>query len=312
VPLTVIIACCNAAPYIRHAVESCLNQRPAPEKIVVVDDASVDGSEVILDEYARAGAIELIRNSECQGRARSVNRQFDRVTTKYVALLDADDVAMPGRFGAQFEFMETHPRVGCSSSFVRYINSVGVRIASGVLDLLAEKELERCLSSGEVFGLFAPAVILRADVLKNPSLRFRPEFWPADDVDLWNRIAEAGWQVLAQPQFLTAYRIHPTSAVTDNARNTRLQYEWVRGCLRARRKGRPEPTREEFQAELARAPWLARLNRWRKNEAKVAYRAAGFAFGEGLEWQTACALARAFCLQPLYVSRRLIRQISKP
>jgi hypothetical protein len=100
--------------------------------------------------------------------------------------------------------------------------------------------------------------------------------------------------------------------VTDNARNTRLQYEWVRGCLRARRKGRPEPTREEFQAELARAPWLARLNRWRKNEAKVAYRAAGFAFGEGLEWQTACALARAFCLQPLYVSRRLIRQISKP
>jgi glycosyltransferase involved in cell wall biosynthesis len=310
--LTVIIACRDAGPFIRQAIESCLNQRPPPEKIIVVDDASTDGCGVILDDYARRRAIELIRNSECQGRARSVNRQLERVTTKYIALLDADDVAMPGRFGSQVEFMEAHPRVGCSSSFVRYINSVGIRIASGVLDLLTEKELEKYLSGGEVFGLFAPAVILRAEVLKNPSLRFRAEFWPADDVDLWNRIAEADWKVLAQPQFLTAYRIHSTSVVTKTTRNTRLQYEWVRGCLRARRKGKPEPTREEFQAELARAPWPARLNRWRKNEAKVAYRMAGFAFGERLEWRTACALAKAFCLQPLYVSHRLVRQIFEP
>src|SRR5207249_667763 len=121
-------------------------------------------------------------------------------------------------------------------------------------------------------GLFCPAVVLRAEVLRDPKLRFRAQFWPADDIDLWNRIAEAGWQVLAQPEFLTCYRVHSTSAVTEKARHTRIQFEWVRCCLRARRAGRPEPTAEEFQLQIASMSWPARMNRHRKIQAKAACR----------------------------------------
>ena len=108
---------------------------------------------------------------------------------------------------------------------------------------------------------------------------------------------------------LTAYRVHTSSAVSSNTRHSRIQYEWVKACLHARRRGVPEPTREEFLAARNRLPWFTRLNRWRKTEAKVAYREAGFAFGERQEVRTLNRLVKAFVLQPLYVTRRLILQI---
>ena len=307
--VTVIIACHNGAPFIHQALESCLNQTRPPAQIIVVDDASTDGSSEILDEFARAGQITLLRNEINLGRCPSFDRALELVNTKYVAILDADDLALPNRFERQVAFMEAHPAVGCSGSFVQYINARDEKIAHGVLDLLTEHDFERYLKSDEPFGLYCPAVILRSEVIKNPALRFRKRFWPASDIDLWNRIAESGWKVLAQPEFLTAYRVHGASAVTTNAHNTRLQFEWVRACLRARRRGKPEPTREEFLAERNRAPWHTRLNRWRKTEAKIAYRAAGFALGERQQLRTLRCLMKAFCLQPIYVTHRLLLQI---
>lgn len=310
-PVAVIVASYNSAAFIREALESCLNQTRPPEQILVVDDASTDGSPAILDEYAKSGQIQLVRNPTNLGRCRSFDRALELVTAKYVAILDSDDVALPRRFERQVEFMEAHPRVGCSSSFVHYINARGVKIAHGVLDLLSERDFQRYLKSEEAIGLYCPAVMLRAEVIKNPALRFRHQFWPASDIDLWNRIAEAGWLVLAQPEKLTAYRMHTNSAVSSNVRTTRLQYEWVKASLRARRRGRPEPTREEFIAARNQLPWHIRLNGWRKLEAKACYREAGFAFGERRELRTFGSLVKAFCLQPLYVSRRLILQIFK-
>lgn len=307
--VTAVIPCHDAAPYIRQAVESLLQQTQKPDRILVIDDASTDGSSAVLDELARSGVIDLVRNIQRSGKPDSLNRVFESITTRYIALLDADDIALPERLERQVEFMNAHPRVGCSSSFVRYINASGTKLANGVLDLLTEADFQRYMSTGEPFGLFCPAVIIRCEVLRNPALRFRPQFWPADDIDLWNRIAEAGWLVLAQPEFLTHYRIHSSSAVTANARRTREQFEWLRECLRARRAGHPEPTRAEFEARIAQMPWYVRLNRTRKLEAKAACRAAGFAYSEGRYLRASLTLLRAFCLQPGYVSGRLSRQL---
>ena len=307
--VTAIIACHNTGKFIREAVESCHNQTRPPEKIIVVDDASTDESVEVLNELAQAGYIQLLRNEKNLGRAESFNRALELVNTEFVANLDADDIALPNRFERQLEFMRTHPRLGCCSSFVQYINGPGEKIARGVLDLVTEADFKRYLRSGEPFGLYCPSVLLRSEVVKNPALRFRGQFWPADDIDLWNRIAEAGWLVLAQPEFLTAYRVHASSTVTLSTRTTRMQFEWVRACLRARRSGQPEPSREEFFDGLRRAPLLVRFNRWRKTESKVAYRAAGFAFGERQHWRTAGCFVKAFCLQPWRVSFRVIQQI---
>lgn len=304
-----VIPSYNPGRFLVESVRSLLDQTRKPDRIIVIDDASTDGSLESLAEFVRSGDVEIIRNQKNLGKAFSLNAIFNSIPCAYFILQDADDVALPTRIERQLAFIESDQSLACSSSFIEYISGSGKVIGKGVLDLLSKQRLHEYLSGGDPFGLFCPAVILRAEVVKRVNLRFRGEFWPADDIDLWNRIAEAGWLVLAQPEILVQYRIHGSSAVTSSYLRTRMQYEWLRACLRARRCNKPEPTREEFLADWKAASLLKRCNRYRKIQSKGTYRAAGFAFAESKPFRAAFNLLASFTMSPCYASHRLKQQI---
>lgn len=302
-----IIAAYNAEKFIREAVESCLNQTLSCEEIIVIDDGSTDGTKRILEQFGQA--ITLICNTGNKGRAASVNAVLDAAPGKYIALLDADDIAEPNRLERQVEFMESHPEVGCSSSLIRYINSKGKVIAKGSLDLLTADDMQRYRDAKEPFGLYCPAVILRSEILHDPSLRFRQQFWPADDIDLWNRIAEVGWEVLVQPEFLVRYRVHANSAVTSGFLRTEEKFQYVRRCLKARRCDQPEPSWPEFKIQMKNRPLRSRIDSWRKTHAKMAYRAAGFSASEGNYPSALLNFLKAALLHPKYPFKRAMSQL---
>ncbi|MDP4721661.1 MAG: glycosyltransferase [Akkermansiaceae bacterium] len=304
-----VIPAYNPGVYLKESVESLLAQTPAIPHIVVIDDGCSDGSIDQLLDWEREGRIEIHRNPQNLGKAESLNRAFTIYEADYFIIQDADDVAKPERVARQLAFMEENPDVGCSSSFVDYISSNGTYVAEGKLDLLDDDRLAEYLAGDEPFGLYCPAVILRASVVKNPSLQFREQFWPADDIDLWNRIAESGHKVRAQPENLVCYRVHGNSAVTSGFARTRMQFEWLRACLRARRTGRPEPSKDEFLAIWNSAPWWKRWNRSRKFLAKGFYRAAGFAAAEKSYLKAAAKAMVALVLQPSYSLRRAVMQL---
>jgi glycosyltransferase involved in cell wall biosynthesis len=304
-----IVPCFNAGCFIKDSVDSLLSQTRNLDCITLIDDASTDVSSEIIDTYAKIPNVKIVRNSRNLGKAESLNQAIKESTADFIILQDADDVAEPQRVERQVDFMLRNPKLGCSSSFITYINSFGKKIGSGTLDLLTETKLDAYLASHEPFGLFSPAIILRRELFLGSDLRFRSQFWPADDIDLWNRIAEAGWLVLAQPDFLVRYRIHGASAVTSNFHKTRLKFEFVRACLRARRQNLQEPSEITFLENYNRATCLKKINRWRKTEAKAAYRGGGFALAEGKKITAAALLARALFFQPVYTTRRLFQQI---
>ena len=136
---------------------------------------------------------------------------------------------------------------------------------------------------------------------------FRPEFWPADDVDLWNRLVERGARVLVQPEHLTNYRVHGSSACVASARRATRKLEWVEACARSRRAGKPEPTWDEFQASLRRRPLASRLNHARRDVARAWYKAATLYFSERRYHRFVPALAGAAALEPSYVMEKLGR-----
>lgn len=297
----------NPGEYLRESVTSLLHQTQALHKLVVIDDGSTDNSFATLADLEMAGLIEIYHNETNLGKASSLNAAFLRYEADYFILQDADDVAKPERVARQVAFMEEHPEVGCSSSFIDYIDKTGRRIAKGKLDLLDDERLAEYLAGDEPFGLFCPAVILRAKILRNPDLRFR-HFWPGEDIDLWNRIAEAGVKVRAQPEHLVGYRIHGNSAVTSGFTRARMQFEWLRSCLRARRAGLPEPTREEFLDSWNSVSIWKKINRSRKILAKGYYRSAGFAVSEQRRLHFIAFLFTSFVLSPVYVLRRIWQQ----
>lgn len=303
-----IISSYNAGEYLKTAVDSLIGQTEKASRVVVIDDCSTDDSIASIRHYANDGIIDIISNSKNVGKAESLNNCFNKYEADYFVLLDSDDIAKPDRIEKQNAFMEANPEVACSSAFIEYINARGDVIGKGELDLLDDERLNQYLAGKEPFGLFCPAVIIRSEIVKKPELQFRKQFWPADDVDLWNRIAEAGFIVRAQPISLVQYRIHGNSAVTSGFYKTRMQFEWLRECLRARRDGIDEPTREEFMKRWESSGSITKINRWRKITAKGVYRSAGFRYAEKRFVNTCFLLLLAFILQPIYVSRRIMVQ----
>jgi glycosyltransferase involved in cell wall biosynthesis len=303
---TFLIPCFNGAPYIEEAIRSCLSQTRPPEQIIVIDDASTDESSRILEDFDRRGEITLVVNPVNIGKAASLNNAIGLISTPYVAMMDADDLSEPDRLEKQICYLEAHPGTGLVAGWVKYINSSSRVFGEGkVVSPTTPEDLKRYLASDELFGLHYSSVTLRTAIFEDKDLRFHGEFFPAEDTDLWNRIAEKGWGVINLPDFFSLYRVHPASAWTSKFMSARLTYHYMRECMRARRAGRAEPTRAEFEARRAGMSTVRRFNQWRKDMAKGLYRAAGFARGDGQWFTAAVLLLRAVLHQPLYALRRL-------
>lgn len=305
---TVVIPTFNSGSYLIESVKSVLDQTVLPTEVIVLDDGSTDGSVDALERKVTSESLEIRRFEKNRGKAAVLNEIFNTHETDLYLIQDADDIALKDRIEKQVEFMCDNPRVVCSSGFLKYIGPEGKEIGQGILDLTTETRLEEYLAGDEPFGLFCPAVIIRASAVKDKNLQFRGEFWPADDIDLWNRLAEDENLVLAQPEFVVKYRIHGSSIVTSGFLNSRMQFEWVRASLRARRQGKAEPTKEEFLEEWNSVSWFRTINRGRKIWAKGLYRSGGFAISGGKLLSGGFLVLGAFFLQPRYVLNRLKAQ----
>jgi glycosyltransferase involved in cell wall biosynthesis len=89
---SIVIACYNHEKFIRDAVESALRQEPSRE-IVVVDDASSDGSAEVVKSFGRSIVFE--RLSVNRGAAAARNHGASVAKGKYLVFLDGDDVLLP-------------------------------------------------------------------------------------------------------------------------------------------------------------------------------------------------------------------------
>ena len=93
--VSIIIPVYNVKQYLAEALDSVINQTYDNLEIIVVDDGSDDGSEIICEEYAQKdNRIKLIHR-ENGGLSAARNTGLDNMTGEYVAFLDSDDVFLP-------------------------------------------------------------------------------------------------------------------------------------------------------------------------------------------------------------------------
>jgi Glycosyltransferases, probably involved in cell wall biogenesis len=305
-----IISAYNAEMFLRQTLDSCLSQTAPPDKILVADDGSTDGTRQILEEYdhANPGIFELTLLDKNQGRSNALNKLIECLATDYALMIDADDIAFPTRLERQVAFMEDNPDVGISSSFVKHIDSNGKHIGNGTMSPLTRNECTEILNSGDAIGFYCPATIVRRSVFADKTLWLRQSFFPADDIDLWNRVAERGIMIVGQAEFLTGYRIHSASASTSAFKYTRLKYEFVRASMAKRRMGHSEPSWDEFLKTWNERPWTQKINAWRKDEAKARYRVAALNLAKKRHCRAMFAIMAAAALQPSYVANRIKKQ----
>lgn len=91
--VSVVMPIYNAMPYLKESLDSVCRQTLEDIEIILVDDASVDGSTELLQKYAKEDdRIRLIRKKENTGKSDSCNVGIEKASGKYVCIPDADDV----------------------------------------------------------------------------------------------------------------------------------------------------------------------------------------------------------------------------
>jgi glycosyltransferase involved in cell wall biosynthesis len=109
--LTVVIPCYNAEATLERTVESALAQSVNPMTIVIVDDASTDGSLALAQSLAQShpnvNALTMDRNS---GPGAARNKGARAFPATYFAFLDSDDAYLPNALPAAADFLEKNPR----------------------------------------------------------------------------------------------------------------------------------------------------------------------------------------------------------
>lgn len=271
--ISVLMPVYNAERYVAKAVESILAQTCADFEFVIIDDGSTDGSHALLKQYAeRDHRIRLISRANT-GHVIALNQMLEIASGRYIARIDADDIALPDRFARQVGYLESHGDCVAVGSYVWLIDAAGRSLGEWRFECEHE-EIDARHIAGSSPRLVHPATMLRTDALCDIG-GYRPEMCPAEDQDLWLRLGERG-RLANLPEHLTRYRLHGGSV---SHRRSQEQYEARLRLLRDafRRRGldeaaiTTEPPASESAAEHHRRwAWMALSSR----EVSVARRHA--------------------------------------
>ncbi len=109
--LTVAMPARNAEPYIGTAIASVLAQQGVELELIVVDDASVDGTAGVVAGIADP-RVRLVRNSIRRGIGYCHNLIIRSSRAEAIAHVDADDIVLPGALTASLRTLGRSPHIG--------------------------------------------------------------------------------------------------------------------------------------------------------------------------------------------------------
>ena len=107
--VSAVLPCYNAAGLILQAIDSIRRQTFEDWELIVVDDASSDGSGDVV-ESVQDTRVRLIRLADNGGYPRAMNVGIAAARGQYIARIDADDVCDAIRFERQLEALRLFPR----------------------------------------------------------------------------------------------------------------------------------------------------------------------------------------------------------
>lgn len=206
--VTTVIPAYNAGAFVAKAIDSALAQGVA-QQIVVVDDGSTDDTAEVVAAYG--DSVELIRQAN-GGVSAARNRGIAAAGGEFIAFLDADDVWLPGKLGAQLDLFGADPGLGTVICDEIHVTSEGSVVRPSFLatrrchDELpaAPARLTRPLTWLVRESFFPTSgVLVRREVLRRAG-NFDTSLSICEDRDLWLRLALQG-PVGLVPEVLLRY-----------------------------------------------------------------------------------------------------------
>lgn len=240
--ISVVILNWNARRYLESCLKSVLNANYSNLEIILVDNASTDGSieqvrDLIENNIKR---VELIQNRENYGPARALNIGMRIARGEYITILGSDTEVDPLCFMEIAKVMVADSTIGACGSKLLYMNDRGRLDHAGeylsqyglLIQRIAGREIDEGQfdSVDEIFGVKGTALTVRREVLEKAGLFDEDFFIFLEETDLCWRIWLAGYRIV----FVPNSRIYHASAVSIESspqRNYLVKYYGTRNYI---------------------------------------------------------------------------------
>lgn len=256
--VSVVLPVHRNQPHLAETVRSICSQTLQDWELVLVDNGTRNGRDLLPSEVRRDERIRLVRLAENQGIACGINAGIAAASGEFIAMADYDDVSLPRRLEFQAEYLRAHPDVGLVNCGAETIDEQG-RVTGREFCLIDGNSQLRY--SGFRASVVAPVHMGRREVFLQ--LPHRPEFPLGSDYDFFTRAADR-WKLGGVPRILYRYRRYPGQTSIEKREGHILNECAIRLVTARRRAGRSEElarlAREMSVAPLAET--YRRYARW--------------------------------------------------
>ena len=258
--ISVLMAAFNAGKFLDASIRSIHRQTFQDWELLIVDDASTDGSAGVAGRWAEIDKrIRVITNSANKGQTPCLNQGLREARGKWIARQDADDLSHPLRLTRQFERVACDPDLALVGTCGRIIDE-NDRLC-GLLD--APLSAASIRWSAAILNPFLhTSAMFRRDIVFGEFGGYDESFRISQDYDLWTRViarhpsANLPWRLVCYRNLAASLSKAGRSTAFEEARRVSENAEKMsfgrrlnpveRRLLAAFREGTVEPDRRAF------------------------------------------------------------------
>jgi len=227
--VSVCVPTFNYTRFLPDCIESVLQQTMADWELVITDDCSTDGTETIVERYAKADPrIHYIRNEQRLGMSANLRRACDLGRGEYLKVLCSDDWLAPRCLEVLSALLDRYPKAVLATPGEIYCKAsgepLGVHFLYGkpVSVIPGEEMLDR-MARGNGFGGNS-SYLIRASAYHRVG-GYDPNVLYAVDYELAARLCRTGEYVHTdEPLFYG--RMHPANSSTVNTGKCLDTVDW--------------------------------------------------------------------------------------
>ncbi len=211
--ITVGIPLYNHARYIEQALHSALSQDVDGLEVIVLDNASTDGSADLVRRHLDDPRLRLVEHPTSIGQRANIERCVELARGRYFAWLHSDDVYKPGHLRDLVAALERHPScvlaycpielIDENGKVLHVVNHPGHAAASYCG---GRRELGELLAHD---AFFPPSAAVMRHAAVHALLPLDGELDGAGDWDLWCRMAAVNSDFAFIKHPSVGYRTHP-------------------------------------------------------------------------------------------------------
>lgn len=192
-------------------------------EVLVVDNASTDGTQDFLREEDAEGRLRALLNRENLGFGKACNRAASEATGRYLLLLNNDTIPHPGWLSALVDQADADPQIGILGSRLLYPDgtiqhagvvfderNVPVHVSRGV-----KADDASVLTARDYPAVTGACMLIRNDMFQKLEGFDEAFFMYVEDADLCLRTWEAGYRVAYCPSSVVTHLESASAANLD-------------------------------------------------------------------------------------------------